>query len=124
VALKLIDVQFETSPKAHYISKVRVVVQAEVTVTAWSPQWRTGANGGVHVQHPFGSGLECRAGAGWAGKTLAQVTLSPGDQIRAWVGLDASVPETRLRTMRGGVGTLVIPLTNEHSEWSEATFQV
>ncbi len=122
MSLKVVDVKFERTPQAHYCSKVRVVLEAETDLTAWSPQWRT--HGGVHVQQPFGSGLERRLGQKWEGKSLTQLKLAPGEQIRAWVGLDAAVPHDRLTSMRGGVGTLVIPTTNADNEWSETTVQI
>jgi len=121
--LKVIAVAFERAPKAHYSSKVRVTLEATAAVTAWAPQWRidsrTGGHG-VHVQKPFGSGVERKLASGaWEGKTLPQVTMQAGEQIRVWVGLDETVGEEQLQAMRGRIGTLVVPTTNEAGEWSD-----
>jgi hypothetical protein len=122
MSLKLVDVKFERAPKAHYGLKVRVVLEAETELTAWSPQWRT--HGGIPIQQPFGSGLERRLGKAWEGKSLSQLKLAPGDQVRAWLGLDSTVSEDRIRAMQGGIGTLVVPTTNQENEWSETTIRI
>lgn len=106
---------FERGTGVGYPSKVRVALVAVEDLTVWAPSWD-----GCPFQAPFASGLEAGGKAGlWDGKTKERVVLSPGDTVRAWVGLDVKVPD------KGRVGILTVPISSDViGSWSELHFPV
>jgi len=125
-ALTIVQVNYSPLEPGNYPDKVWFVIKntSGENVNLWAPIWEVDPTNRVFAKQPIGTAIWKMASALPSVSDKAEdqgcVMLTPGEQVRGWIGLLEPAGEgLSIRVKRGTTGYLVFPLKVSGKLWYE-----